>query len=246
MNTTKTQKVQGELIMGVHPVIEVLKAKRRKVISIYTTRPEPKAWADIAKLLPARGVAIQYVTREVLTKMMDSTDHQGVVAWVQPFAYRNKPFDAERSPFLVMLDGIQDVRNLGAIIRSAYCAGADGVVLTKRGAAPMNAAAIKASAGLAEHMEIMVASSSQEAVNQLKKAGYNLYMAVFKGENALECAYKGPLCLVIGSEGVGIAPGIVAAGTAVTLPQRSRDISYNASVAAGILLCTMGTKLGKI
>ena len=178
--------------------------------------------------------------------MAQSSEHQGIVAWVQAFPFRSKPFDPTRQKFLVLLDGIQDPRNVGAIIRSAYCTGADGVILTQRGAAPLTAAALKASAGLAEYLEIMIASSAQSAVQQIKDAGYALYVAAFDGKNALEVQYQVPLCIVIGSEGEGIAPSIIRAGIQLTLPQKTADISYNASVAAGILLFLIGTQQKKI
>jgi 23S rRNA (guanosine2251-2'-O)-methyltransferase len=244
--TKKSKAPTGELIYGMHPVIECLKAKRRKLISIYTTDPVPHAWDQVEKLMPKYPVNIQYVKRDVLTRMAGSPDHQGIIAWTQAFPFRTKPFEPAKQPFLLMLDSIQDVGNLGAILRSAYCAGVDGVVLCKKNAAPLNATALKASAGLAEHLEIYVAASPQAAVQELKQAGYTLYMAAFGGENAMKCAYKTPLCLVIGSEGPGITKSILNQGIQVTLPQRSSDISYNASVAAGILVFLVGNQIGKI
>lgn len=242
----KKNKPQGELIYGVHPLIEVLKAKRRKIISIYTTRPTPKAWAKIEKLLPERPIPIQYVSRDVLSNMAKSDDHQGIVAWVQSFPFRSKAFDPAKHKFLVLLDGIQDARNVGAILRSAYCTGVDGVILVERFASPLNAAAIKSSAGLAEHLEIMVAQTTPIVVQALKAAGYTVYCAAFGGKNAQEMEFQTPLCMVIGSEGEGIMPAVLKAGIQVTLPQRTADISYNASVAAGILLFLIGTQQKRI
>jgi len=229
-----------------HPTLEVLKAKRRKIISIYTTKPEPKAWKNIQELLPKYPVAIQYVTREVLTRMAGTSDHQGVVTWVNTYSYKKQFFDVKKSPFLVMLDGIQDTRNVGAILRSAYCTGADGVIMISKDAAPLNASAFKASAGLAEHLEIYLAPSPQAAVTALKKAGYQIYLATFQGQNATECTFKQPLCMVIGSEGIGVSREILQSGINVTLPQKTKDISYNASVAAGILLFLIGTQISRI
>ena len=242
----KDKKPIGELIFGVRPLLELLKAKRRKLISIYTTKPEPKAWSDIKRLMPKYPVAIQYVKREILHKMSGTTDHQSVVSWVHTFGYRKKFFEPKRHTFLVMLDGIQDPRNLGAILRSSYCTGADGVILTKKSSSPLNAVALKASAGLAEHIDIFVAPSAQSAVQLLKEAGYNIYMAVLDGKDATQYDYKEPLCVVVGSEGFGISRSILRDGTHITLGQRTADISYNASVAAGILLFLIGTKVGKI
>jgi len=193
-------------------------------------------------LLPKYPIPIQYVSRDVLFKMSGTTDHQGVVAWVQKFPFRKKFFNPTKQKFLVMLDGIQDPRTLGAILRSSYCTGVSGVILTKKGSAPLNAVAIKASAGLAEHLEIFVAPSAEAAALLLKDAKYTMYMAVFDGQDAHTCSFDEPLCLVIGSEGYGVSKNILKWGTPITLPQRTSDISYNASVAAGILLFLVGTK----
>ena len=231
--------MQGELIFGVHSILELLAAKRRKIISVYTTKRQPESWEKIVRLLP-KSVNIQYVDREVLHKIAGTTDHQGILAWVTPFVGRKSFFDSRKQPFLLMLDGIQDPHNLGAILRSAYCTGVDGVIITKRKSAPLTATAIKASAGLAEHQEIYFSASASHAVQELKAAGYHIYLATISGKNALEVEYQRPFCLVIGNEAVGISREILSAGTQVTLPQRSEDISYNASVAAGILLFLVG------
>ncbi|MBS1986493.1 23S rRNA (guanosine(2251)-2'-O)-methyltransferase RlmB [Candidatus Dependentiae bacterium] len=241
--TSSQEKVDGELVFGVHSIVELLRAKRRKLMSIYTTKPTPRGWQQIEALLPARGVAIQYVPREKLHEIAGTTDHQGIVAWAHPFPTRKVPFDPKRQPFLIMLDAIQDPRNLGAIIRSAYCTGVSGVVLVKKNAAPLNATALKAAAGLAEHLEFFVAASTQEAAQLLTKAGYHLYIASFGGSDARSVPFTSPCCLVIGSEGPGITKGIERHGTVITLPQRTPDISYNASVAAGILLFLISSKV---
>ncbi len=232
----QTTHKDNELIFGIHPILELLKAKKRKLVVIYTTKLTPKGFQDIERLLP-KSVPIQYVEREVLHKLAGTTDHQGVVAYATPLVIRKKFFDPAREKFLLMLDGIQDVRNLGAIIRSAYCTGVDGIIMIKKHGAPLNASAFKASAGLAEHVELYNAPSASAAAQELKKAGYNLYLAVVeKGTNATQVQYEKPLCLVIGSEALGISKEILSSGTRITLPQRTPDISYNASVAAGILL----------
>lgn len=241
----KSKEVQGELVYGIHPVLEVLKARTRKLISLYTTKPEPKAWPQIVKLLP-KGVQIQYVTREVLTKMANSMDHQGFVAWVGERPIRKKFFDPAKQKFLLMLDGIQDTGNLGAILRSAYCTGVDGIILCARQGAPLNAAALKSSAGLAEHLEIYEAPSAVAAAQLLKEAGYTMYLATLGGQDAASCEYKEPLCLVIGNEAVGVSKAIFTYGQQITLKQRTADISYNASVAAGILLFLVANKNARI
>jgi 23S rRNA (guanosine2251-2'-O)-methyltransferase len=242
----QTQKVQGELIFGIHPVVEAIKAKKRKLLTLYTTRPEPKGWQQILDVLGEKKVPIQYVERTVLTRMAETTDHQGVIGWVTPFIFKKQMFDSAKHPVLLMLDGIQDPRNVGAMLRSAYCTGIDGVIMLKKGSAPLTATALKASAGLAEHLDIFLVGSAQEAIVCLKKAGYTVYLATFNGTNAMQVSFVAPLCLVIGSEGVGVSRAILKEGTAITLPQRTKEISYNASVAAGILSFLVATKVGKL
>lgn len=244
---TKPSNAKGELIFGVHPIIELLKAKKRKLLILYTTRPEPKAWAHIAKLLPQKtSIQIQYVSRDILTRIAGTSDHQGVVAYAQPFEIRKKFFDPKKQPCLIMLDGIQDVHNVGAILRSVYCTNFDGVIMCLRQAAPITAAVLKASAGLAEHVDIYLAQSPQAAIQELKRAGYNIYMTFFDGANATHVSFSTPLCIVIGSEATGISKEIANAGIHITLPQKTSDISYNASVAAGITLFLVATNVGKL
>jgi 23S rRNA (guanosine2251-2'-O)-methyltransferase len=233
---------QFDIIYGIHPIIEVLKAKKRLITSIYTIKPLPQGWDKIKTHLPKRSPQIQYVSKQVIDKMTGSMDHNNILALVTPFKYSSKVFNPQTKPFILMLDGVQDVRNLGAILRSAYCTGIDGVVLCKKGSSVLTAASFKASAGLAEHLDIYVAPSAAYAAQELKAAGYNLYMAVLDGKNAIEVEFKKPFCLIIGNEAMGIGKNIQSLGEKITLPQRTADISYNASVAAGILMFLAATK----
>lgn len=240
------QQPSNDIVYGVHGVLELLLAKRRKVSMVYTTKVEIKAWPKIQKLIPAY-VPIQYVTRDVLEKMSGSAEHQGILVVTVPFPFEKTIFDAAKYPFLVVLDGIQDVRNLGAIIRSAYCTGVDGIVLCGKNSAPLTPAAIKASAGLAEHARIFIAPTIGQAMVDLQANGYHIYLATLgSGENAYTTAYQGPAALVIGNEEMGVSKEILNRGTRILLPQRRADISYNASVAAGILLFLMGVQFKKI
>jgi 23S rRNA (guanosine2251-2'-O)-methyltransferase len=233
---SKKTAITTELIYGLHPILELLKAKRRKLTILYTTKPVPKGFKLLEPLLP-RGLQIQYVDRVVLAKLAGTQDHQSFVGYATPFQFRSSMFEAAKSPYLLMLDGVQDVRNLGAILRTAACVGVDGVMLTARQSAPITAAALKASAGLAEHLAIYCVPSPAAGIIQLKKAGYQLYVAVVNGGvPAHTTTYKRPCCIVIGSEGTGVSADMLQAGTLISLPQKVPTISYNASVAAGILL----------
>ncbi|MFT6765580.1 MAG: 23S rRNA (guanosine2251-2'-O)-methyltransferase [Alteromonas naphthalenivorans] len=235
--TIKKKMVAGDIIYGVHPVVELLKQKRRKVLDVFMLNPEPKIWMELRDMLPKYPVRIHKMSKESLNQRLGTTDHQGIGAFAQQFPFRKKFFEPKKQPFLLLLDGVQDVRNFGAIVRSAYCTGVNGIIICRRKGAPLRGASLKASAGLVERMEIYETSSVGNAIQELKDAGYNLYVAALsKKANAFTIQYKKPLCLIIGSEGTGVSSLALKSGTVVTLPQKSTDVSYNASVAAGILL----------
>ncbi|MBT3455665.1 RNA methyltransferase [bacterium] len=244
----KDKKKQLDVIYGIHSICELLKAKRRKLVTLYTTKIPPKGWKSIQKIGIPKLTNLQYVSREFLAKFSGTTDHQGVVGLAQQFVFRKSFFDSKKSQFVLLLDGIQDPRNLGAILRSAYCTGVDGVIITKKHSAPITGAALKASAGLAEHLDIYQAPSSLSALQELGKQNYNVYLAALssRANNAIEVTYKMPLCIVIGNEAQGISKSLFSFGTVVQLPQKTSDVSYNASVAAGILLFTIATYSSKI
>ncbi len=229
---------QADIVYGVHALWEVLKAKKRRILRVYTTRPEPQAFGQIKAELLRRQIPVVYKERAALTALVGAADHQAIVALVTPFVYRAQPFNPAKQPCIVLLDGIQDTRNVGAIIRSAYCTGFSGIIVPRKNTAPINAATIKASAGLAEHLHIYQPPSTSAALLEVQKAGYQVYVTAL-AHNALDAAqvtYQKPLCLVIGSEGTGVSKQTLARGTVIKLPQTHGDISYNASVAAGIVM----------
>lgn len=232
-----------DIVFGIHPLIELLTAKKRPVYQIYTTQPKPKAWSQLERLLTA-NIVISHVQKSYLDRLAETDDHQGVVAMVKPLQRRASCFTPDKHPFLVLLDGIQDTRNLGGILRTAYCTGVNGVIIPEKNSAPLSGATYKASAGLAEYLDLYQPASSHQAVLELKAAGYHIYMAALGGKNALEVDYQKPLCLVIGNEATGISSEVLKFGEKVMLAQRTPKISYNASVAAGILLFTIATKSG--
>lgn len=242
-NIKKKTVPPHDIVFGIHPIIELLTAKKRPVYQIHTTKPTPKAWSQIERLLPA-NVTIQYVQKSALDRLAETDDHQGVIALVKPLQKRSSCFDPRKHPFIILLDSIQDTRNIGGILRSAYCTGVDGVVIPEKRSAPLSGATYKASAGLAEYLDLWQPASSHQAAQELKAAGYNLYMAALGGKNALEVDYQQPVCLVIGNESTGITNEVLKFGEKLTLPQRTPKISYNASVAAGIMLFTIATKSG--
>jgi 23S rRNA (guanosine2251-2'-O)-methyltransferase len=235
-----------DVIFGLHSVTELLRAKKRRLLRIYTTKPTPKGWSALEKLLP-KGLQIQYVDRDALAKLAGTTDHQSVVALATPFVYAKTFFDTTKHPFLLLLDQIQDARNLGAILRSAYCTNVSGVILTQNHSATITGAALKSSAGLAEHLTIYQVPTAQAAAVALKKAGYTMYLSLIDGKESVHAiTYRQPACLVVGNEATGISKEIHSQGIGITLAQKTPDISYNASVAAGIILYQMSTQFKMI
>lgn len=241
-NRKKSAKIggkitDGEILYGIHPIVEALKAKKRKLISIYTTKPLPTGWKKIQSHLPKHVPNIQYVSRDVLARMSGSKSHMGVVAWFTPYRFTKKIFSPKTHPFIVLVDSVHDIRNLGAILRSAKCTNVNGIVLCREKTATLNADAIKASAGLAEHMEIYVSSSPAQAIDEIIGSGYEIYSSVASGgQSILEIDWNPNVCLVIGNEEKGIGKNAKSKGNLITIPQSQPDISYNASVAAGIMM----------
>ncbi len=236
----------NNFIYGVHPVTELLQSKRLKIGAIYTLNNPIKSWAKISKMVPSH-IQVSMVTRETMDNVAGTKDHQGILAFVGDFPFSKSLFTPDKQKFVVILDEIQDVRNLGAILRSAYCTGVDGIVLVRSNAASLTASAFKASAGLAMHLPIYLAPSVKAAIVELKKSGYHIYCATLGGsESAANIQFQDPAVLVIGNEEKGMSNDVAKMGTKILLPQRRPDISYNASVAAGILMYSIGLQLKKI
>ncbi|MBU4269699.1 RNA methyltransferase [Candidatus Dependentiae bacterium] len=236
-NKENKKQNQMDMIYGAHSIIELLKSRKRKLFSIYTTKQLPKSYKRVEQYLPKSVPNIQYVDRLVLDRMAGTTDHMGIVALVAPFQYMTDLKKIAGKNFVLLLDGVKDVRNLGAILRSASCIGVDAVILCQKNGALITAATHKASAGLVEYLDVFLAPSIEYAVSQIDSLGFNFFMAVLdNGKDATTISYKKPICLVIGSEETGISKSVQDKGTLITIPQRSPEISYNASVAAGILM----------
>ncbi len=174
-----------------------------------------------------------------LERLAESPDHQGVVAEVDPFSYADPgELLTAAEPLLVVLDQVQDPRNLGAVCRSAEVAGADGVVICERRAAEVTAAACKASAGAIEHLSVARVRNLADWLGEAKRAGLWIWGAAAGGEAApWEVDLGGGTVLVLGGEGRGIRPRVAAAcdGT-VALPQSGEIGSLNVSAAAAALL----------
>lgn len=235
---------EENIIEGKNAVIEAIRAGR-PIDKIFLVRgSNDKALGYIASNAKNSGVAVTECDRRKLDAMSTTGAHQGVIAVAAAKEYcgvediLQLARDRGEDPFVIVCDGIEDPRNLGAIIRCAECAGAHGVVIPRHHSAGITAAADKASAGAAEHMPIARVANLPSALQSLKKEGLWVYGAEADGNAALwKTDMKGPVCLVIGSEGQGLSRLVREnCDFIMSIPLAGRVNSLNASVAAAVLM----------
>ena len=236
--------IQNEIIEGRNAVIEALRAGRA-IDKLYISRGEvDKTLGHIASKARDKGVVVVECDRRKLDFMSQTHAHQGVIAVCAVREYCTVDdilaLAEERGelPFVIVCDEISDGHNLGAIIRSAECAGAHGVVIPKRRSAGLTAIVDKASAGAAEHMAIARVPNLPAAIRELKERGLWIYGTAADGQNDLwHTDFTGPLALVIGSEGDGMGRLVAeSCDFIVSLPMKGRVSSLNASAAAAITM----------
>ena len=221
------------ILYGRNPVREALRAGRRQMGEVWATE-------RLVAREPWLGQAGARITSaHEIERRADSPDHQGVCAEAGGYPYVSGGELLMRAdPFIVALDELQDPQNLGAIARSAECAGVSGVVICERRAAAVTPAVAKASAGAVEHLRIARVRNMADFLGQAKEAGAWCYGADGAGETAYDAPdYTGGVVLVMGAEGAGLRPRVAKACDAlVALPLRGRTESLNASAAAAILM----------
>ena len=232
------------LIEGRNAVTEALRAGT-PIDKIFIARGETdKTLGHIASTARAAGVVVVEADRRKLDYMSATKAHQGVIALaaVREYASVEDILSAARergeAPLLVVCDEISDPHNLGAIIRTAECVGAHGVIIPKRRSAGLTAVVDKASAGALEHMAVARVPNLAAAIETLKKNGLCIYGTAAEGSNELwKTDLTGPACIVIGSEGSGISRLVrEKCDFLVSIPLHGQISSLNASAAAAVLL----------
>lgn len=236
--------IQNELIEGRNAVIEALRAGRA-IDKIYIAKGDvDKTLGHIASKAREKGIVVTDCDRRKLDFMSRTHAHQGVIAVAAVREYctvEDILAVAEKrgeAPFVIICDEISDPHNLGAVIRSAECAGAHGVIIPKRRSAGLTAIVDKASAGAAEHMAIARVPNIPAAIKELKNKGLWIYGTAANGSSALwETDFSGALALVIGSEGDGMGRLVAeSCDFTVSLPMKGRVSSLNAAAAASITM----------
>ena len=243
MDGAATLETPGDdhILAGRNPIREALRAGRPVEKLLVASGDLSGGAQEIVRLAREAGAVVQRVDRARLDQIYPA--HQGMLAYVAAVAYVELEdilaVAAEKGedPFVILLDGITDPHNLGAIVRSAECAGAHGVVIPERRAAGLTPAAAKAAAGALNYMPIARVKNLNRAIETLQALGIWVIGTAMDGENAFTADFSGPVALVIGSEGEGIARlTLEKCDRTVALPMKGRIESLNASVAAGILM----------
>ena len=236
--------IQNEIVEGRNAVIEALRAGRA-IDKLYINKGEvDKTLGHIASKARDKGIVVVECDRRKLDFMSQTHAHQGVIAVCAVRDYCSVAdilaIAQERgeAPFVIVCDEISDGHNLGAIIRSAECAGAHGVIIPKRRSAGLTAVVDKASAGAAEHMAIARVPNIPAVLKELKGQGLWVYGTAADGQSDLwHTDFSGPLALVIGSEGDGMGRLVAeSCDFIVSLPMKGRVSSLNASAAAAITM----------
>ena len=235
----------SEYIVGRNPVIERLQREARDVKKIYIAEGSRHARIhQIITMAERAGIPIKHCTRRELDRLESSVPHQGVIALMKAPHYSDlsavlaKIERSGHAALLVMLDGVQDPRNLGAILRTADAANADAVIIPKNRAVGMTAAVHKASAGASAYIPLVKVTNLARTIDTLKKAG--VWVAGAAGDASVlytDADFNVPLCFVLGSEGEGIRRLVKEkCDYLVQLPMLGNIESLNVSVAAGVLL----------
>jgi 23S rRNA (guanosine2251-2'-O)-methyltransferase len=230
------------IVYGIHPIYEVIKARRRRILKVFVLKSIPKNVISILNIID-KNIPIFYYTKQQLDNICNSNEHQGIVIETTNFPYEKYNFDVKKYPLIVLFDKIQDPRNLGALLRSCFCTNIKCVAITTESSTPLTSSAFKASAGLAESLNIKLYQSAFMAAKEIAGMGYSLYLSDTDGTEIQNIEPKEKSCIVIGNEGDGITSSLYSLGDKISISQSRKDISYNASVAGGIIMYNFAIKM---
>jgi len=237
--------MKTEIIFGFHPVLESIKAGKRRIYEIYITRgKESKRVEKLLSIIEAEKTQIRTIRPDDLASLTGNGSHQGIAAKVSVFqtVSLSQMIDSTGSskapPLLLLLDSIKDIHNLGAIVRTAFCFGFDGIVTPKDRSAPPSPGVSKTSAGALEHVLMARETNISNTIKALKKKGFWIVGTdMNEGTPLFSSDLSGPVAIVIGGEEKGIRPLVKKnCDYLVTIPQEGNFNSLNASVAGAIVM----------
>lgn len=234
---------ESQLVFGRNAVLEAIKAGA-SIDKLYVAPVEQKgSLGKIISLAKAQGIPVKDVTGQKLDAMTGNQAHQGVAATIAAAAYSTMEDiwktvrEKDEKLFLIIADEIEDPHNLGALIRTAECCGAHGIVIPKRRSAGLSPTVYKSSAGAVSHLPVVRVANISALVDELKKEGVWFYCADMEGKTWCQTDFGGHVALVVGSEGNGVGHLIKEkCDFTVSLPMMGKITSLNASVAGGILM----------
>lgn len=248
-NKQNLDNQRNDIIAGRNPVMEAIRSGR-SIESILVAKGE-RSGSVVAIIAKAKqkNIPVKDVDSKKLDFLAKGVNHQGIVAQcaVKEYSALEDVFalaeERGESPFIIVLDKIEDPHNLGAIIRTAECAGAHGVIIPERRSAGLSYTVEKTSAGALEYMPVVRVKNISAVLQKLKDKGIWVYGADMDGEHYKKVNFEGAVALVIGNEGKGISPLVAKdCDVIVSLPMKGKINSLNASVAAGILMYEIADK----
>lgn len=239
----QSSEIFDMLIYGKHPVLDAIQSNQTVEKVVLQQGIQNEFVANIRSLSKKHQFVVQYVPKEKLNKLVDA-NHQGVVAYIAEIKYHKaEPLLAEiirerENPLVLILDGITDVRNFGAIARSAECAGVSAIITQNTNVAPINAFAIKTSAGALTKIRIGRINSFGHLIAYLQNNGWQVIASDLKAsQSVMDIDFDQPTAVVMGAEGKGVSRYLLkAVDETFIIPQVGETDSYNVSVAAGIIL----------
>lgn len=239
--TPVEEAVMENLLAGRNPIREALRAGR-DIEKLLVQRGELSGSArEIVQLAREMHITVQEVDKARLDEI--ARNHQGMLAFASAYKYSTveamlqEAEEKGEAPFLILLDGVTDPHNLGAIIRSAECVGAHGVIVPERRSVGLTPAAVKASAGAVEHMKVARVVNLNRTIDELKEKGVWTYALTMDGEDYERVNFDGGVALIVGSEGEGVSRlTLENCDVRVSLPMAGSLDSLNASVAAGVMM----------
>ncbi|MCR4562867.1 MAG: 23S rRNA (guanosine(2251)-2'-O)-methyltransferase RlmB [Bacilli bacterium] len=232
-------------VYGKNAVYESLEAKSAKEVYTLSRLKDDRVIKRALEL----GIGVNFVDEGRLSSMASSSNHQGIVALIDPPSFCSldeliKEASKKKDPLVVILDGIEDPHNLGAILRSCDAFGVDGVIMKNRGEVPLNSTVAKVSTGAINWVKVIAVPNLSQAIEKLKASGYWIVASDGGATTSYdEVDYSGPMAVVVGSEGFGISKLVLKNSDFITkIPMFGHVNSLNASVATGIYLAMVCAK----
>ncbi|MBL1281190.1 MAG: 23S rRNA (guanosine(2251)-2'-O)-methyltransferase RlmB [Fluviicola sp.] len=238
-----TKKPKDDMIFGVRSVIEAIRAGRGFNKILIQKGMDKELFLELKEELKGHHFQLQFVPTEKLNALTES-NHQGVIALVSPIEYHKIEevveglLAEEKKPFILALDRITDIRNFGAIARTAECEGVDAILIPNKGSAQVTADAVKTSAGALNRIKVCKADNFKESLFYIQQCGVRLIACTEKGNVPLyETNFRGSVCVIMGSEMDGITSDLIKmADIKCKIPMRGEIASLNVSVAAGMVM----------